>query len=77
MTKAQRVEAHVLLDNEDSGDVNESREAALTRIREYCLKHVPFARAPRNYHGWPDFPLKANGKTDKQELISMVDTPEG
>lgn len=61
----QRVEAHVIL-NPDS-------DASLESARKYCLEHTAFSRSPKHYHRWQSFPLKANGKTDKQQLIRLVD----
>jgi len=66
----QRVEAHLVFS--DSPEAAHSDEERLKAIQDYCLSQVPFARAPRHYHVWPEFPLKANGKTDKQKL--MADT---
>ena len=60
----QRVEAHVVLDPDD--------EDALEAAKAHCLAHVPFARAPRVWHRWARFPLKANGKTDRTRLAAAV-----
>ena len=60
----QRVEAHVVLDPDD--------EASLAAVRAHCAAHVPFARAPRAWHRWERFPLKANGKTDRTRLTAAV-----
>jgi len=60
----QQVEAHLILSN----DSDESLES----VKKHCLEHVAFARSPKRYHLWKAFPLKANGKTDKQKLIDSV-----
>lgn len=57
----QVVEAHVIL--------NPDTEASLEAVKKYCLSQVAFARSPKNYHRWEAFPLKANGKTDRQKLM--------
>ena len=61
----QRIEAHVILarDNPET----------LETVRAFCLQQVPFARSPKKYHVWQDFPLKANGKTDKQRLLEWAE----
>lgn len=61
----QRVEAHVIL-RDDSDD-------SLEVLKAYCLENVAFSRSPRHYHRWREFPLKANGKVDKQALIEQID----
>ncbi|MFK7894084.1 MAG: class I adenylate-forming enzyme family protein [Granulosicoccus sp.] len=66
----QRVEAHIVLDSALSTD--KSSAERLKQIQDFCQSNVPFARAPRHYHLWEEFPLKANGKTDKQRLMSDV-----
>ncbi len=65
----QRVEAHLILSDENP--------ETLENVRKHCLDHVAFARAPKQYHCWSVFPLKANGKTDKQQLISAADDAPG
>ncbi len=65
----QRVEAHLVLSDEDPN--------TLESVRKHCLDNVAFARAPKQYHRWSVFPLKANGKTDKQQLISAADDAPG
>lgn len=60
----QRVEAHVIL--------NPDTDEAMQTVKGYCLTQVAFSRSPKNYHRWVEFPLKANGKTDKQQLIELV-----
>ncbi|MEE9335389.1 MAG: class I adenylate-forming enzyme family protein [Granulosicoccaceae bacterium] len=65
----QRVEAHVILSDENPD--------TLESVRKHCLDHVAFARSPKHYHRWSVFPLKANGKTDKQQLISAADNAPG
>lgn len=57
----QRVEAHIQL--------TEPTKSTLMDIKRHVLRSVPFARAPRRYHAWTDFPIKANGKTDKAQLV--------
>lgn len=59
----QIVEAHVVLKESERSDT------ALKDVEAFCLEHVPFARAPRRYRLCSEFPLKANGKIDKQQLI--------
>lgn len=61
----QVVEAHILL----SSDRVLSDAETKKNIESYCLEHIPFARAPRRYQYWDEFPLKANGKIDKQHLM--------
>jgi len=63
----QRVEAHLVLCELDNAQ--HSAADPLKGIQDFCLAHVPYARAPRQYHLWRSFPLKANGKIDKQRLI--------
>lgn len=61
----QVVEAHIVF----SSHIELSIEDNMKRVEMFCLEHVPFARAPRRYQHWQEFPLKANGKIDKQHLI--------
>jgi long-chain acyl-CoA synthetase len=61
----QVVEAHIVLSSTSELPI----EDTIKGIETFCLEHVPFARAPRRYQHWQEFPLKANGKTDKQHLI--------
>ena len=61
----QVVEAHVVLSNSEKGDI------ALKDVEAFCLEHVPYARAPRRYRLCSEFPLKANGKIDKQRLVEQ------
>ena len=68
----QRVEAHIVLKNSATDELTTDHQ--LQAVKKYCLEHVPFARAPRRYHKWSEFPLKANGKTDKQKLIADTDS---
>jgi len=65
----QRIEAHVILSDENPD--------TLESVRKHCLNHVAFARAPKYYHCWSVFPLKANGKTDKQQLIGAEENAPG
>jgi len=39
------------------------------RIRQQCLSKLPFARAPKAYHIWAEFPRKPNGKVDRQRML--------
>lgn len=64
----QRVEAHVVLGDSPTEDASAAER--LKAIQDFCLSKMPFARAPRQYHLWDKFPLKANGKTDKQQLMA-------
>ena len=66
----QRVEAHLVLDAASRDDGSGAER--LKRVQDFCLSRVPFARAPRRYHLWDEFPLKANGKTDKTRLAADV-----
>lgn len=59
----QLVEAHIVLNDPEQGEI------ALKDIEAFCLEHVPYARAPRRYRLRSEFPLKANGKIDKQRLV--------
>ncbi|NOX69204.1 MAG: acyl--CoA ligase [Gammaproteobacteria bacterium] len=62
----QRVVAHLLLsDRCESMDNNE----VIAGVRSHCLEAVPFARAPREYNCWKAFPMKSNGKPDRQEIV--------
>lgn len=61
----QIVEAHVVLETCDTKD------QVVKLVEAFCLEHVPFARAPKRYRIWDEFPLKANGKIDKQFLIQQ------
>ena len=71
----QRVEAHVCI-LPDATDAlapgSDAETAMLQRIKAHCLVHVPLVKAPKVYHLWQEFPLKANGKTDKQTLMKNV-----
>ncbi len=66
----QRIEAHVRLQRQPAGTAE--TEAEIQRLRDHCLRRLPFARAPRAYHTWCDLPRKANGKVDRQRLLTMT-----
>ncbi|MGH8166476.1 MAG: AMP-binding enzyme, partial [Woeseiaceae bacterium] len=61
----QKIVAHLIL-NSDAEHADE--QVVLAAIRAHCLQHVPFARAPREYRVWPDYPRKSNGKPDRKRL---------
>jgi long-chain acyl-CoA synthetase len=64
----QRIEAHVRVGNPlPEGD--EGLQRIADRIRRHCLSKLPFARAPKAYHIWTDFPRKPNGKIDRQRML--------
>lgn len=61
----QKVVAHIIL---DPGARDKDEAELIKAIRAYCLEHVPFARAPREYRVWSDYPRKSNGKPDRTQL---------
>ena len=65
----ERIEAHVgvvpPLPHEE-----EAIQHLADRIRGHCLGKVPFARAPKAYHIWADFPRKPNGKVDRPRMLA-------
>lgn len=65
----ERIEAHVRvvppLPHEE-----EAIQHLADRIRRHCLGKVPFARAPKAYHIWADFPRKPNGKVDRPRMLA-------
>lgn len=63
-TYGQIVIAHVVLHESN----NSSSHEQLKAIEGYCLDHFTFAKAPRHYQLWSEFPYKENGKVDKQRL---------
>jgi len=64
----QRIVAHLLLSDCCEGmDKNE----IIVAVRSHCLESVPFARAPREYNCWTEFPMKSNGKPDRPEIARM------
>lgn len=63
----QRVVAYIVPDPAHVSSTANS-EALIADIRDHCLKSVPFARAPREYHVRDDVPRKPNGKPDRQAL---------
>ena len=65
----QRVEAHLILSDQNPD--------SLDSVKKHCLEQVSFARSPKHYHCWSEFPLKANGKTDKHKLISAPSNAPG
>lgn len=63
----QRVVAHVeLLARSETGATDNS--SVLRSLRAHALESLPPSRAPREYHIWPGFPRKANGKADRQAI---------
>ena len=64
----QRIEAHVRMGLSLPKGA-EAMERLADRIREHCLRSMPFARAPKAYHIWPDFPRKPNGKIDRPRML--------
>lgn len=64
----QRVEAHVMLSEQAAS----APEDTVENLRKFCLEHLPLVKVPKSYHFWMEFPLKANGKTDKQTLVKTV-----
>jgi len=64
----QRIEAHVRVEPPPPiGD--EAVQHLADRIRQQCLSKLPFARAPKAYHIWAEFPRKPNGKVDRQRML--------
>jgi amino acid adenylation domain-containing protein len=64
----QRIEAHVRVGPPlPAGD--EATQHLADRIRQQCLSKLPFARAPKAYHIWAEFPRKPNGKVDRQRML--------
>ncbi|MFQ5705421.1 MAG: class I adenylate-forming enzyme family protein [Gemmatimonadales bacterium] len=61
----ERIEAHVRVATvpDEDGQVR-----LIGELRRLCHTKVPFARAPKRYHIWSDFPRKANGKVDRIRL---------
>jgi len=64
----QRIEAHVRVEQRlPAGE--EAMQRLADRIRQQCLSRLPFARAPKAYHIWAEFPRKPNGKVDRQRML--------
>jgi len=68
----QRVVAHILTTDE-SVEVDDS--SFIADVREYCLRSISSARAPREYRRWHKFPRKANGKPDRSKIASAESNP--
>ena len=64
----QRIEAHVRM-RQSLPEGEEAIERLADRVRQHCLSRMPFARAPKAYHIWADFPRKPNGKIDRQRML--------
>jgi len=64
----ERIEAHIRvvapLPREE-----EAVQRLADRIRQHCLGKVPFARSPKAYHIWAEFPRKPNGKIDRRRMV--------
>ncbi len=61
----QRIEAYIELT-----PASQSTTDFADEIRSHCLARMPFARAPKAYHVLASLPRKANGKVDKQALLT-------
>ncbi len=64
----QKVVAHLLMSTVVAAG---ETEQAVSEIRDHVLNSIPFARAPKDYKCWSEFPRKANGKPDRQKLVAM------
>jgi len=64
----QRIEAHVRVDLR-LPEGKAAMEGLVGRIRQHCLSKMPFARAPKAYHIWADFPRRPNGKIDRPKIL--------
>ena len=69
----QRVVAHLLLSEESKGM---ERDVLIAEVRSHCLASIPFARAPRDYQCWDEFPRKANGKPDRGKIAEVNESDE-
>ncbi len=67
----QRIEAHVRV-SQPFPDGEPAVQRLADRIRQHCLSKLPFARAPKAYHVWADFPRKPNGKIDRQRMVDGI-----
>jgi len=65
MILGERVEAHVKLAEEASGQPEKS---LIDRFRRRCLESMPLSRAPKRFHLWHEFPRRDNGKVDALRL---------
>jgi len=76
----QRIEAHVRVDLR-LPEGKAAMEGLVGRIRQHCLSKMPFARAPKAYHIWADFPRRPNGKIDRPRILQgpgrLPTTPVG
>ena len=66
----QRVVAHLQVPAHDEDDA-----ALIKAVRKHMSERVALARLPREYHIWPEFPRKANGKPDRVALTNGNSTP--
>ncbi|MEO0576884.1 MAG: class I adenylate-forming enzyme family protein [Pseudomonadota bacterium] len=64
----QRVVAHLQFLTQDADDTN------VASVRKQMSQTVALARLPREYHVWPEFPRKANGKPDRVAMLRQTTT---
>ncbi len=62
-----RIEAHLHIEGPDLSD-GETAKDVEAAVRKHCLAAVPFSRAPRKYHLWPELPHTHAGKVDRVAL---------